>query len=198
MPREKPSADRIVDAAKRVFTRVGYGEASLRQVMAEASVSTTAFYARFESKEAVLAAMVRQLIEELGASIAEELVKSTSIEDGFERGITALAKALTEHRAVVRLAMTEAPASAVAMPAMRDAYAEMASFAARRLERLHEKGTIDVEDPNALAWALVGTLDMQVTRWAVFNDFDDKALANNLRAAASAILPALVKRRKKR
>jgi AcrR family transcriptional regulator len=192
--RERPSADRIVDAAKRVFSRVGYGEASLRQLMAEAGVSTTAFYARFESKEAVLAAMLRQLIEELGAAIVEELAKSTSLEDGFERAIAALSKALIEHRVAVRLALTEAPASAVAMPALRDAYAVMSSLVARRLTRLAEKGTIKVTDPEATAWALVGALDMQISRWAVFDELKDRDLPNALRSTAYAIVP--LKRKK--
>ncbi len=63
MPRTaRPSSDRILGAAEKVFARQGYGETSLRQLMAAARVSTTAFYARFDSKEAVLVALVDRLI----------------------------------------------------------------------------------------------------------------------------------------
>ena len=40
----------ILAAAEALFATTGYGEVSLRQLMAAAGVSTTAFYARFDSK----------------------------------------------------------------------------------------------------------------------------------------------------
>ena len=38
----RPSVDRILESAEDVFAKLGYGEVSLRQLMAAAGVSTTA------------------------------------------------------------------------------------------------------------------------------------------------------------
>ncbi|MBS1120882.1 MAG: Bacterial regulatory protein, tetR family, partial [Deltaproteobacteria bacterium] len=64
----KPSVDKILEAAEKVFAKHGYAVVSLRQLMAAARVSTTAFYARFDSKEAVMAALVTRLLGELYAA----------------------------------------------------------------------------------------------------------------------------------
>jgi len=45
-------------------------------------------------------------------------------------------------------------------------------------------------DALALAWALCGALTMQVTRWAVFEELDEHALAASLRATAKTMVPA--------
>ena len=42
---------------------------------------------------------------------------------------------------------------------------------------------------DALAWALVGALDIQIVRWAVWNQIELPELRVVLRAAARAILP---------
>src|SRR5688572_28375731 len=85
----KPSVDGILEAAERVFSRHGYGETSLRQLIAEAGVSTTAFYARFGSKEEVLDALVGRLLGALYAAATESLASAKGLEDGFDRGVLA-------------------------------------------------------------------------------------------------------------
>ena len=61
----KPSVDRILDAAESVLATQPYSEISLRTLMAAAQISTTAFYARFDSKEAVVAALTARLFTDL-------------------------------------------------------------------------------------------------------------------------------------
>src|SRR3989442_1472508 len=97
-PYVKPSADAILDAAERVLTRQGYAGTSLRQLIAEAGVSTTAFYARFDSKEAVLDALVERLLRELHTAAAATLSEARSIEDGFDRGVDVLVAKLGRKR----------------------------------------------------------------------------------------------------
>jgi len=57
------------------------------------------------------------------------------------------------------------------------------------LRALAERGRIGVGDPDALAWALVGALEIHVVRWAVWNELTLAELRTQLRAAARAILP---------
>ena len=187
MPRRKPSADRILVSAEATFARNGYGETSLRQLLNGAGVSTTAFYARFGSKEEVLRALVQRLLEELESRARVELSQSKSLPDSFERGAKVLFEVLAPKRALVRIVLTEAAASAEVTRALSALYSQLAAFIAKRFSALVAPGV----DAEALAWGIVGAFNMQVLRWAVFDDLSTERLRRTLTAAANAFLPAL-------
>src|SRR5690349_12645604 len=104
----RPSADRILVAAEQLFATRGYGDVSLRQLMAAAGVSTTAFYARFDSKAAVLDTLTERLFTELQAEAATSLGKVKSFSDGIERGVEILCDRFAPRKALVRLVIAEA------------------------------------------------------------------------------------------
>lgn len=182
--RTKPSADRILAAAERVFVRVGYGEASLRQVMTEAKVSTTAFYARFDSKEAVLRALVLGLLAELTAVVARDLAPVRGLEQRFQRGVELMCEVLVPRRALVRITLTEAAASPAVTKSLAELYSTIANVLAAQIGAT-------VVDANAVAWSLVGALHMQVLRWAVYDQLDAAEFEKALHAVADSYLPAL-------
>src|SRR5262245_37410262 len=88
--RDKPSADRILTAAETLFANKGYGEVSLRQLISAAGVSTTAFYARFDSKAAVLDTLTERLFAELQLEAAMSLRNVPNFRSGIERGVDIL------------------------------------------------------------------------------------------------------------
>lgn len=182
--RTKPSADRILAAAERVFVRVGYGEASLRQVMTEAKVSTTAFYARFDSKEAVLRALVLGLLGELTTVVARDLAPVRGLEHRFQRGVELMCEVLVPRRALVRITLTEAAASPAVTKGLAELYSTIANLLAAQIGA-------SVADPNAVAWSLVGALHMQVLRWAVYDQLDASEFEKALHAVADSYLPAV-------
>jgi AcrR family transcriptional regulator len=185
----KPSADRILESSEEVFAEHGYAEVSLRQLMAAAGVSTTAFYARFDSKEAVMAALTTKLFTELYADAPHVLDRARDLETGIVLGVDLLCDRFEPKKSLVRMILAETGASKAAVDARRRAYTLLATFLGARLKVLAERKRIDTRDPEALAWALVGALEMQVTRWAVWNEIDTPTLRKQLVAAAKAILP---------
>ncbi len=189
--RRKPSADAILTGAEQVFARVGYGAASLRQLMAESSVSTTAFYARFDSKEAVLKELVLRLLRDIGGEVAETLPKAKDLAEGFRLGVDVLCDGLLERRDLVRITLTEAAASAAVTEALGLLYSQLAALLRSQLAGLGLRGSATVVDPEAVAWSLVGALHMQVLRWAVYGHLDEKAFRRALHAVADSYLPAL-------
>lgn len=191
----KPSADAILEAAEGVFARQGYGETSLRDLMAEAGVSTTAFYARFPSKEAVLVAIVERLLGALAEDAAVALAQAPSFDEGFDVGVDVLVKALRPRKVATKLALTEAVASPDAAAALRDAYGRLAELLKAGITGLAKKGGDEV-DADSVAWALVGAMHVQLMRWAVFEDVSDAKLATTLRATARAMLPLVPRRRR--
>jgi TetR/AcrR family transcriptional regulator len=188
-PRARPSHDGILATAERLFAERGYADTALRELIAACGCSTTAFYARFATKEAVLATLLRELLVDLHDAVAQALPKAKDLVAGFDDGVEVLVAALAGRRGLVRIALTEAARVPAARAVLRDAYGMLAALLAGQIARLVERRRIEVADADALAWALVGALTMQVTRWAVFEELDDAALAHSLRATARTMLP---------
>ena len=182
----KPSSDRILEAAEDVFAKHGYADVSLRQLIGAAGVSTTAFYARFDSKEAVMAALTARLFGELYADAPGVLDRARDLESGIVLGVDLMCDRFAPRKALVRMILSETGASKAAVDARRRAYTLLATFLAARLRGLRQ---LAARDADALAWALVGALEVQVTRWAVWSEIDLPTLRAQLVAAARAILP---------
>lgn len=185
----RPSADRILVAAEQLFATRGYSDVSLRQLMAAAGVSTTAFYARFDSKDAVLDTLSDQLFGELQATAAASLGKVKSFEEGIETGVDVLCKQFGPRKALVRLVIAESGSVAHTLDKRKKSYAMLVAFLAHYLRALSQRGRIDVTDPENMAWALVGAIEMQIVRWAVWDEISLDTLRTQLLAVAHAILP---------
>lgn len=183
--------EEILDAAERVFIKQGYGETSLRQLMAAAEVSTTAFYARFDSKEAVLIALVERLLGGLFRAEAEALSRVRSMEEGIERGVEVMAESLLPHRRLVAITLTEALSSNEVRKAVQRAYAGLVKLLGAQLEAAARAREVTLADPQALSWAFVGALHIQVLRWAVFEEVGKNDLASALRSVARTMMPAV-------
>lgn len=187
----RPSADGILEAAEAVFEERGYADTSLRQLMSAAGVSTTAFYARFGSKDEVLASLLGRFLDELSSRAVRELREVRDLDEGFDRGIDVLVDVVSRHRKVVAVALAEGGASATVRETLRRTYGTLAELLASRIRKLAESGKLDVDDPATVAWALVGALQIQVARWAVFGELGEDALRDALRASARTFLRAL-------
>lgn len=185
------SPDGILAACARLLARRGYADVSLRQLIAAAGVSSTAFYARFPSKEAVLIALTERFFTELQAEATRSLGAVRSLDAGIDRGLDVLCAELADRKALVRLIVSETGSSPDTVATTRRAYALLVGFLASRFAGLAARGRIAVADPTALAWALVGALELQIVRWAVWDELDLPALRTQLGATARAIVPAL-------
>jgi AcrR family transcriptional regulator len=187
--RTRPSADRILAAAETLFANRGYGEVSLRQLIAAAGVSTTAFYARFDSKAAVLDTLTERLFAELQLEAAMTLRHVPSFAAGIEKGIDLLCARFGPRKALVRLIVAESGSLVPMLSTRRMSYAMLAGFLAHYFKVLADRDQISVSDPKALAWAVVGALEMQIVRWAVWDEIELDQLRGELLAVARAILP---------
>jgi AcrR family transcriptional regulator len=189
--RRRSRADDILKSAERVFARHGYGETSLRMLMSAARVSTTAFYSRFPSREAVLDALVERFVEDLASKAIARLAEVRTLEAGFEAGIDVLAEHVSGRKPLVRLLLSEAPASAASKAALGRGYAGLAELLSSRMEPLVARGQLEAAHATSLGWSLVGAIKMQVERWALFDELGDRDLREALLTTARALLPAL-------
>ncbi len=62
--RKAETRERIVAAARRLFAAQGVEQTTIREIAAEADIALGGFYNYFETKEAVLAALLRETLDE--------------------------------------------------------------------------------------------------------------------------------------
>lgn len=111
-PRQVRSADslrRIVGSARRTLETKSFDEATLSELLEGTGLTTGAFYARFEGKEALLDYLEREAYEDLRSEMASAMAAKgaprrppITIEEGMRQFLTAMAYLYREHRGVVR------------------------------------------------------------------------------------------------
>ena len=126
--------DDILATAEKLFARHAYAEVSLRQLIAASKLSTTAFYARFDSKDAVLDTLAARLFTELAAGATAALRGAPDLAAGIDAGVALLVAHFVPRKALVRLVVTEAGGAVDPARSLRRAsYAMLAAFLAKRL-----------------------------------------------------------------
>jgi AcrR family transcriptional regulator len=178
------SRDDVLDVAARVFAERGFGETSLRQLIAESRMSPTAFYARYPSKNAVLEALVERVLSRIFLAASAAFAQARTVDDAVDRLAQVLISGLAGQKASMRLMMTEAPVVPAARRAIHAAYASLAKLVAAYLAQQ------DVANPDAFGWSAVGTIWVQIARWAVFEEIDDRELSIQLRHATALLRTA--------
>ncbi|MBZ4017221.1 TetR/AcrR family transcriptional regulator [Streptomyces purpurogeneiscleroticus] len=154
---DTPVRHRLLDAAEAVFTRLGYGPATIADIAAEAELSRAGFYVYFASKEEifqVLAVRVRD------AFLAAQEVPDTDPDDVravAHDSTAAFLAAYAAHLPLLRLIEQQAQGD----DGLRELWEEINRRPTRRtaryIRRLTEAGELaPVADPLAVAHAVGG------------------------------------------
>ena len=111
---EKNAVDALLESARKNILKYGYEKAALRQICADAGVTTGALYFSFKNKEALFDALVRPTMENLdrvvnmlNTRLVDEKGKNFN-EEAFDEFIFGF---LIENREGIRLLMTRASGS---------------------------------------------------------------------------------------
>jgi AcrR family transcriptional regulator len=162
-PRRSDAADRILREAMRLFAEKGYERTSIADIQAAVGLNpgSGALYKHFPSKESVLRAGIERFVED--TSRAEELM--ARVPGRADEALATLGRAalqiLADDRDTMRLVWRELEQ----FPALRDrardgriqaGYAAVAAW----LRDRNERGELRVDDPDAAAVAVLGSLVM--------------------------------------
>ena len=79
----------ILAAARRVFCELGYGAATIRDIVRETDLATGTFYNYFPDKESVLHALLDQAAAEIRTRVREARKSSRTVEEFVEGGFRA-------------------------------------------------------------------------------------------------------------
>jgi AcrR family transcriptional regulator len=86
----------ILDAARTVFSQIGYGAATVRDIVRETDLATGTFYNYFPDKESVLHALLDEAAAEIRSRVREARKSSHTIEEFVEGGFRAYYAYLVE------------------------------------------------------------------------------------------------------
>jgi AcrR family transcriptional regulator len=144
----------ILVAARRVFSDIGYGAASVRDVVRETDLATGTFYNYFPDKESVLRALVGEITVEARARVRAARTAATTLEGFVSAGFRAYFEFLAEDPETVALmrrnsgtirAMFDEPALGAGIDELR-----------ADLETAVTEGRIPPHEADLMAMAMVG------------------------------------------
>ena len=147
---------KILDAALAEFGERGFGETSIVGITSRAGVALGTFYTYFDSKEALFAALVKDMSERVREQVAPAIAGARGALDREQRALGAYLRFVADHKEVYRI-IDEA--EFVDPAGFRLHYETTAARIAARLEAGAEAG--ELKDGDALtteirAWALMG------------------------------------------
>ncbi len=179
----------ILRAARAVFAEHGFVGARIADIAASAGVATGTVYLYFESKEALVAALVDDLLARLTVVLCAVLDRPGNVAPVAETIRAALAF-LRDERDLLRLQRLELGLNALApyrpLPGYRLLWQELATRLAARMAR----GEIRRYDPPAMAALLIGTVEWVAEIGLLRGDGDiAKYEATVLQVMDRALLP---------
>ena len=170
---------RILDAALAEFGTRGFSESSIVGITARARVALGTFYTYFDSKDAVFAALVRDMSTRVRDHVAPSLENAVDQLDAERRALAAYLDFVVDHKEVYRI-IDEA--EFVDPEGFRRHYVTTADRIADRLRAARERGEFrDAQSPiedEVQAWAIMGMNVFLGLRFGVWGDEDPETVAN--------------------
>ena len=147
--RREQTRRKLLDAARALFARQGLENTRINEITDEADVGFGSFYNHFESKEAIVEAVLAEMVAEQGAAVD---AVTTQLDDPAESVAAA-------HRYFVRFARTD-PDWAWLLIRLDQvtALASLSPFAQRDLDRGIKAGRFKVPNERVALFATAGAL----------------------------------------
>ncbi len=147
----------LIDAAIEVMARNGYSDMSVSDVLAEAGLSTRAFYRHFESKEALLETFLLREGESVGRSLARVVAAAPGPAAAVEAWLDRFLDVFYEPRRARRTTLltdAAAKASGPSWQMMNELRQIVCRSLIAALREGHESGVLFSPRPEADAYSL--------------------------------------------
>jgi len=181
-PRGERTLRKILDAALAEFGQKGFSDSSIVGITARAKVALGTFYTYFDSKEAVFAALVRDMSARVRDNVAPALEGAVDGLDAEARALAAYLRFVASHKEVYRI-IDEA--EFVDPDGFRAHYETTAGRIATRLSAAVARGQISDEGDLAnevRAWSVMGMNVFLGLRFGVWGREDPDAVARHANA----------------
>ncbi len=168
---------KILDAALAEFGQRGFHDSSIVGITSRAKVALGTFYTYFDSKEAVFAALVRDMSRQVRDHVAPDIEGAADEIDRERRALASYLRFVFDHKEVYRI-IDEA--EFVDPAGFRTHYETAAARIAARLEEATAKGELRNDGPLATevrAWAIMGMNVFLGLRFGVWGRQDPDLVA---------------------
>jgi AcrR family transcriptional regulator len=158
---------RLLEAAERVFTDLGYHDASITKIADAAGVAPGTFYLYFAGKQQIFDELIEDLNRRVRHAMAEASSQARTRAEAERLGFRAFFRFTSEHPGLYRVIRQ---AEFVSPPSLRLHYERIVEGYARGLEQAQENGEIGAGDPEVMAWTLMGIGEMVGLRWILWEN----------------------------
>ncbi len=171
----------LVTAARDVFARRGYHAAGVADIIEAAGVARGTFYNYFESKRAIFAAVLEEVLAAVTDAI-HAIDVTSAIEPQVRDNIQRVVTALQEEGDVARMIFADAVGiDAEGVEALREFYGAALDRIERALRTGQALGVVRIGDVKLTARCLLGTLKEPVFQSLLWEEaIDPDALATQI------------------
>ena len=173
--------ERILDAALNIFSRKGYYDTRLDEIVDESATSKGAIYFHFPNKEQLFLALVDQFADLLERRVNEAIVQE---EQGIQRVRVALETCLNtfgRYRRPAKIMLVQAAGLGNTFEKKRNEVNErFANLIAVNLEESVTVGDIAPLDVEVVAFAWMGAIYEVIIRWVHTGDPEPERIMQTL------------------
>ncbi|MES2056887.1 MAG: TetR/AcrR family transcriptional regulator [Pseudomonadota bacterium] len=179
---------KLIAAARKAFAEVGYADASMDDFTADAGLTRGALYHHFGDKKGLLAAVIKQIDEEMTERLNQLSARAPTRWQGFiDENVGYLKMALEPE--IQRIILRDGPAvlgDPSSWPTAQGCVAAISSS----LRTLQEDGVVAEMDPEAAARLITGATTI-AAQW-IANSDDPEATSEKAVAAFKQMLKGLL------
>jgi AcrR family transcriptional regulator len=190
---ERPPAERLLAAAEELFGERSYGRTTVADICARAGMATGSFYAYFDSKAEIFAAVVRAINRDLRRAMAIAVEQADDNQRARERACFRAFFDMVSKRPWIDRIVRES--EFVAPGLFREYYEQLARGYARGVRVAQLAGEVDARyDPEVVAYVYTGIGNFVGMRWADWTAggrVPDDVLDDVLELFARGLAPAV-------
>jgi AcrR family transcriptional regulator len=162
---ERPPAARLLAAAEELFGQRSYNRTTVADICAKAGMATGSFYAYFESKAEIFAAVVRAINADLRQAMKVAMEQADDGQRARERACFRAFFDMVSKRPWIDRIVRES--EFVAPGIFREYYEHLARGYARGVRAAQLAGEVDARyDPEVIAYVYTGIGNFVGMRWA--------------------------------
>lgn len=181
-PRNPESTiSRILDAALDVFSRKGYHDTRLDEIVTEANTSKGSIYFHFPNKEQLFLALVDQFANLLERRIIEAIKEERKAMSKVQAALEACLSTFGRYRRQAKVLLVQASGLGNAFEQKRlEINERFASLIGSYLEEAIQNGEIAPVDTDIVAYAWMGAIYNTVIHWVYMGEPDPERIVKAL------------------
>lgn len=162
----KDTRQRILDAAINVFSRKGYHDTRVDEIVEESATSKGAVYFHFPSKQQIFLALIDDFAGLLENKLREAISQETSGIAGVDAALRIGLQTFEKYRSLAKIFLVQAVGLGTAFEEKRlEILDRFANVIKNYLDQAVEDGDIPPIDTEVASYAWIGAINEVVIRW---------------------------------